>query len=242
MTRTRGRAAIDEIVRWRRANQPGGANAGSVFTNPPGDSAGRLIDACGLKGFRIGHRRGVAQARQLHPGRSGRLGRRRPPVMDHVRADVAGRHRGRPPHRGTHDRLPRPEEGADRRAPDDPEARPRPDERRPSTPGSASGGWTIRRSAADAAGCRLADRRAVAVIALVVVAGVGSLHTPWFSAKVVSGHRPPSAHRRPPPSWRPPGSIGHPPLISVDPGPAAARVESLPFIATAQVTATGPTG
>ena len=49
-----GRAAIDEIVRWRRANQPGGANAGSVFTNPPGDSAGRLIDASGCKGLRIG--------------------------------------------------------------------------------------------------------------------------------------------------------------------------------------------
>ena len=45
---------IAEIVRWRRENQPGGQNAGSVFTNPPGDSAGRLIDAAGLKGFRIG--------------------------------------------------------------------------------------------------------------------------------------------------------------------------------------------
>ena len=47
-------AEIDEIVRWRRANQPGGANAGSVFTNPPGDHAGRLIDDAGCRGLRIG--------------------------------------------------------------------------------------------------------------------------------------------------------------------------------------------
>jgi UDP-N-acetylmuramate dehydrogenase len=47
-------ATLAEIVRWRRANQPGGANAGSVFTNPPGDSAGRLIDASGVKGLRLG--------------------------------------------------------------------------------------------------------------------------------------------------------------------------------------------
>ncbi len=45
---------IADIVRWRRANQPGGQNAGSVFTNPEDDSAGRLIDAAGLKGFRVG--------------------------------------------------------------------------------------------------------------------------------------------------------------------------------------------
>ena len=45
---------IDEIVRWRREHQPGGQNAGSVFTNPPGDAAGRLIEACGLKGLRVG--------------------------------------------------------------------------------------------------------------------------------------------------------------------------------------------
>ena len=49
-----GQAVLSEIVRWRRANQPGGQNAGSVFTNPSGDSAGRLIDASGLKGLRIG--------------------------------------------------------------------------------------------------------------------------------------------------------------------------------------------
>jgi UDP-N-acetylmuramate dehydrogenase len=50
----RGQAELAEIVAWRRANQPGGPNAGSVFTNPPGDSAGRLIEAAGGKGRRHG--------------------------------------------------------------------------------------------------------------------------------------------------------------------------------------------
>jgi UDP-N-acetylmuramate dehydrogenase len=45
---------IDEIVRWRREHQPGGSNAGSVFTNPTDDSAGRLIDVAGCKGLRVG--------------------------------------------------------------------------------------------------------------------------------------------------------------------------------------------
>ncbi len=52
--RAASEAEIAEVVRWRREHQPGGQNAGSVFTNPPGDSAGRLIDAAGLKGFRVG--------------------------------------------------------------------------------------------------------------------------------------------------------------------------------------------
>lgn len=49
-----GRAALAEIVAWRRANQPGGQNSGSVFTNPDGDSAGRLIDEAGARGLRMG--------------------------------------------------------------------------------------------------------------------------------------------------------------------------------------------
>ena len=53
---TEGLQEIDEIVKWRRENQPGGQNAGSVFVNPvPGEvAAGQLIDRCGLRGFRIG--------------------------------------------------------------------------------------------------------------------------------------------------------------------------------------------
>jgi UDP-N-acetylmuramate dehydrogenase len=49
-------AEIDEIVRWRRENQPGGRNAGSVFVNPvPGQvAAAQLIDGLGLRGLRIG--------------------------------------------------------------------------------------------------------------------------------------------------------------------------------------------
>lgn len=50
----KGKVEMAEIVQWRRDNQPGGQNAGSVFTNPDGDSAGRLIDTAGGKGLRVG--------------------------------------------------------------------------------------------------------------------------------------------------------------------------------------------
>jgi UDP-N-acetylmuramate dehydrogenase len=45
---------VREIVRWRREHQPGGANAGSVFRNPDGDFAARLIESAGCKGLRVG--------------------------------------------------------------------------------------------------------------------------------------------------------------------------------------------
>lgn len=46
---------LDDIRRWRQTHQPLGLpSAGSVFRNPDGESAGRIIDELGLKGLRIG--------------------------------------------------------------------------------------------------------------------------------------------------------------------------------------------
>lgn len=51
----RARARIRELLAQRIAAQPlGMPNAGSVFRNPPGDHAARMIEACGLKGKTIG--------------------------------------------------------------------------------------------------------------------------------------------------------------------------------------------
>ncbi|HWD54261.1 MAG TPA: UDP-N-acetylmuramate dehydrogenase [Acidimicrobiales bacterium] len=85
------RAEVAAIVRWRREHQPGGSNAGSVFTNPKDDSAGRLIDEAGLKGFGIG----TAHVSEKHANfiqaeRAGRADDVRA-VMEHVRGVVAER-------------------------------------------------------------------------------------------------------------------------------------------------------
>jgi UDP-N-acetylmuramate dehydrogenase len=46
---------VRELLEKRKATQPIGEwSCGSVFTNPPGDHAARLVEAAGLKGYRIG--------------------------------------------------------------------------------------------------------------------------------------------------------------------------------------------
>jgi len=56
--RPAGRDEIDvrlaEVREKRKKALPTQPNAGSVFKNPPGDHAGRLLEACGLKGLRVG--------------------------------------------------------------------------------------------------------------------------------------------------------------------------------------------
>jgi len=48
-------ARMDLFSDQRRLTQPPGASLGSMFKNPPGDFAGRLIEAAGLKGQRVGN-------------------------------------------------------------------------------------------------------------------------------------------------------------------------------------------
>ncbi len=91
------KARLDEIRHWRQAHQPLGLpSAGSVFRNPDGDSAGRLIDEAGLKGRRIGgavvsekHANFIVNDQKGTAADVRRL-------AEQVRAEILARSRGRP--------------------------------------------------------------------------------------------------------------------------------------------------
>ena len=53
---------MEAYNQYRRQTQPLGASLGSIFKNPPGDYAGRLIEAAGLKGYS----RGAVQVSPVH--------------------------------------------------------------------------------------------------------------------------------------------------------------------------------
>lgn len=55
-------ARMADYTAHRRRTQPSGASLGSIFKNPPNDYAGRLIEACGLKGLQTGS----AQVSPIH--------------------------------------------------------------------------------------------------------------------------------------------------------------------------------
>jgi len=89
--RSEAEAEISSIVRWRRENQPGGQNCGSVFVNPvPGEvTAGGLIDQLGMRGFAIGTAHvSTKHANFIQAGDGGRAADVRA-VIEHVRATVA---------------------------------------------------------------------------------------------------------------------------------------------------------
>jgi len=66
-------AKMNELTSYRHRTQPPGASMGSMFKNPPGDYAGRLIEAAGLKGKRVGD----AQISTLHANFFVNLGKAR---------------------------------------------------------------------------------------------------------------------------------------------------------------------
>lgn len=87
------RAAMAEMRRWRRAHQPlSEPSCGSVFANPDGDSAGRLVDRAGMKGHRVGRARVSEKHANFIVCEPGATAADVRAVIEDVRAAVAAEH------------------------------------------------------------------------------------------------------------------------------------------------------
>jgi UDP-N-acetylmuramate dehydrogenase len=84
-------ARFREVTEKRKHALPKQANAGSIFKNPPGEYAGKLLEACGMKGRRAGN----AQVSELHANVIVNLGGARAAdvlaLMEEMKAAVAAR-------------------------------------------------------------------------------------------------------------------------------------------------------
>jgi UDP-N-acetylmuramate dehydrogenase len=86
-------ARIKELLARRAATQPTGLpSCGSVFRNPPGDHAARLIDTCGLKGLRFGGAEVSPKHANFIINTGNASARDIARLIDHVRAEVERRH------------------------------------------------------------------------------------------------------------------------------------------------------
>ncbi|HKC23326.1 MAG TPA: UDP-N-acetylmuramate dehydrogenase [Thermoanaerobaculia bacterium] len=84
-------ARFREVTEKRKGALPKQANAGSIFKNPPGEYAGKLLEACGMKGRRAGN----AQVSDVHANVIVNLGGARAAdvlaLMEEMKAAVAAR-------------------------------------------------------------------------------------------------------------------------------------------------------
>jgi UDP-N-acetylmuramate dehydrogenase len=82
-------ARIKALLERRAATQPTGLpSCGSVFRNPPGDHAARLIEACGLKGLRLGGAEVSPKHANFIINTGNATAREIARLIDHVRAEV----------------------------------------------------------------------------------------------------------------------------------------------------------
>lgn len=83
---------VTEIRRQRRQRLPSGAHAGSVFKNPSGDFAGRMLDEVGCKGMRCGGARVADEHANVIVAESGATSRDITDLMEKMRALVNRRY------------------------------------------------------------------------------------------------------------------------------------------------------